>query len=115
MFIGRERELQTFHELFKKNSASFVVITGRRRIGKSRLIEEFGTQRVIVKSLNFSYAEILSFFERQKVLQFSNDSSFSTSFKDTLPIKPVLLKIFSSIQAEAEPHTTKINCEFFLK
>jgi AAA+ ATPase superfamily predicted ATPase len=40
-FFGREFELQAINKLFKKRSASLVVIQGRRRIGKSRLIEKF--------------------------------------------------------------------------
>jgi uncharacterized protein len=40
-FIGRERELSTLHRLMEKKSASLVVVKGRRRIGKSRMIEEF--------------------------------------------------------------------------
>ncbi len=40
-FIGRKRELQLLDQLFKKKSASLVVIRGRRRIGKSRLAQEF--------------------------------------------------------------------------
>ena len=40
-FVGREDELNDLKLLLKKNSASLVVIRGRRRIGKSRLIEEF--------------------------------------------------------------------------
>ncbi len=39
-FFGRERELQLLLELTEKKSASFIVIRGRRRIGKSRLVEE---------------------------------------------------------------------------
>lgn len=41
-FIGRKEELQDLELLFKKNTSSLVVIQGRRRIGKSRLVEEFG-------------------------------------------------------------------------
>jgi AAA+ ATPase superfamily predicted ATPase len=41
-FIGRHQELQALSKLLKKNAASLVVVQGRRRIGKSRLIEEFG-------------------------------------------------------------------------
>ena len=40
-FIGREKELAALNVLLKKRSASIAVIRGRRRIGKSRLIEEF--------------------------------------------------------------------------
>lgn len=41
-FVGRKKELERLRLLFKKESASIVVVKGRRRIGKSRLIEEFG-------------------------------------------------------------------------
>lgn len=42
LFVGRKAELQKLHDLLEKKSASLVVMKGRRRIGKSRLIEEFG-------------------------------------------------------------------------
>ncbi|MBP9693496.1 MAG: AAA family ATPase [Alphaproteobacteria bacterium] len=42
LFIGRKEELKDLTRLFKKNTSSLVVIQGRRRIGKSRLVEEFG-------------------------------------------------------------------------
>ncbi len=40
-FIGRKKELATLEKLLKKSVASLVVVKGRRRIGKSRLIQEF--------------------------------------------------------------------------
>jgi uncharacterized protein len=44
-FIGRQEELQTLQQLTTKKTANLVVITGRRRIGKSRLIEEFSKNK----------------------------------------------------------------------
>lgn len=41
-FIGRRDELKLLGELLTKRIASLVVVRGRRRIGKSRLIREFG-------------------------------------------------------------------------
>ncbi|NGX31522.1 MAG: hypothetical protein K940chlam8_00893 [Chlamydiae bacterium] len=41
-FIGREKELKILNELLEKQIARLVVIRGRRRIGKSRLAEQFG-------------------------------------------------------------------------
>lgn len=41
-FIGRKEELNDLERLFKKKTSSLVVIQGRRRIGKSRLAQEFG-------------------------------------------------------------------------
>lgn len=40
-FIGRESELRALHDLLDKKVSSLVVIRGRRRIGKSRLVREF--------------------------------------------------------------------------
>lgn len=40
-FIGREKELNELKLLHNRKLATLVVIKGRRRIGKSRLIEEF--------------------------------------------------------------------------
>lgn len=40
-FVGRQHELKLLTDLTSKKVASLVVIKGRRRIGKSRLIEEF--------------------------------------------------------------------------
>ena len=41
VFIGRKAELERLKALYKKKASSLVVISGRRRIGKSRLIGEF--------------------------------------------------------------------------
>lgn len=44
-FVGREEQLKELELLLNKKSASLVVINGRRRVGKSRLVREFGTNR----------------------------------------------------------------------
>ncbi|MDO4178668.1 MAG: ATP-binding protein [Phascolarctobacterium sp.] len=41
MFIGRERELNTLEKLYTSDKFEFVVIYGRRRVGKTALIKEF--------------------------------------------------------------------------
>lgn len=41
-FFGRKAELERLSRFRNKKSASLVVIRGRRRIGKSRLLQEFG-------------------------------------------------------------------------
>lgn len=51
-FIGRKKELDSLKGLLRKKSSSLVVIRGRRRIGKSRLAEEYAA--------SFSKAYILS-------------------------------------------------------
>lgn len=41
MFIGRERELEALDRLFSSNKFEFAVIYGRRRVGKTALINRF--------------------------------------------------------------------------
>jgi len=43
-FFGREYELGVLNNLFNKRSASLVICRGRRRIGKSTLIQKFGAE-----------------------------------------------------------------------
>lgn len=50
-FVGRQQELKLLKDLLDKRSSSLVVVYGRRRIGKSRLVEEFGKGSVF-----FSFA-----------------------------------------------------------
>lgn len=42
LFIGRNKELRRLQDTKENQIADLVVITGRRRIGKTRLAEEFG-------------------------------------------------------------------------
>ena len=48
-FIGRERELRELAQEYATNRASLVVISGRRRIGKTALIEQFGQSYTLYK------------------------------------------------------------------
>ena len=41
MFIGRERETKTLEKLYRSDVFEFVVIYGRRLVGKTTLISEF--------------------------------------------------------------------------
>ena len=41
MFVNRTEELEILENEYRKNSANLIIIYGRRRIGKTRLIEEF--------------------------------------------------------------------------
>ena len=44
-FVGRENELKKLNDMSRSKRAAIVVIKGRRRIGKSRLVEEFGKDK----------------------------------------------------------------------
>ena len=41
MFVGREKELKRLEKLYHSNKFEFVVMYGRRRVGKTRLVNEF--------------------------------------------------------------------------
>lgn len=56
-FIGREKELQSLNDLFDKKTASLVVIKGRRRIGKTRLIEEFAKGKKFFRFIGLAPTE----------------------------------------------------------
>ncbi len=43
-FFGREKELKDLHDLFKMRKSVMAVCRGRRRIGKSTLIQRFGKE-----------------------------------------------------------------------
>ena len=49
LFLGRKAELNILEAQCRQKRASFLVITGRRRIGKSRLIEEFSKPYELIK------------------------------------------------------------------
>ena len=44
MFVGRQEEISQLEGLWDKRVASLVTCRGRRRVGKSTLIEEFAKQ-----------------------------------------------------------------------
>ena len=44
MFVGREYYLERLDALWRKSVSSLVVISGRRRIGKSTLVETFAAR-----------------------------------------------------------------------
>lgn len=41
MFIGRTKELTTLDKLYYSNKFEFIVIYGRRRVGKTAIINQF--------------------------------------------------------------------------
>ena len=47
-YIGRKKFLQQLTNLEQKPKASIVVIKGRRRVGKSRLVEEFAKNKIYI-------------------------------------------------------------------
>ena len=48
MFVGRERELSALNSMYLSNQFEFAVIYGRRRVGKTALINEFIKDKVSI-------------------------------------------------------------------
>lgn len=44
-FVDRFQELETLENEYNSNSSSFVVLYGRRRIGKTELLNEFSRNK----------------------------------------------------------------------
>jgi AAA+ ATPase superfamily predicted ATPase len=57
IFVGRKKELEELNALLNKKAASLVVVKGRRRIGKSRLLEEFGKKKNVLKFIGLAPQE----------------------------------------------------------
>jgi len=71
MFFGRDNELESLARLWKKRVASFVTCRGRRRIGKSRLIEEFAAKS------NCRFIEIAGLAPRPKMTNADQLANFA--------------------------------------
>lgn len=56
-FIGRKAQLKALESLWNKTTASLVVIRGRRRIGKSRLVEEFSRNKKVLSFMGLAPTE----------------------------------------------------------
>ncbi len=67
MFIGREVELQRLEKMYKSNKLEFVTVYGRRRVGKTTLINHFikGKRSIFFACQKSSPSENLAELSRQ--------------------------------------------------
>jgi len=81
MFIGRERELKTLNQLYSSDKFEFAVIYGRRRVGKTALINEFiGDKKAIYfMGVESNAKQNLENFSKS-ILEFNTGISVDTSF-----------------------------------
>lgn len=122
MFYGRRTELNTLNALFESGKFEFAVVYGRRRVGKTMLLNEFceGRKAIFFTGIETSVSENLSQLS-QTVLEYSGGpSSTFDSFEkvfayiDTLCQKerlvfvideyPYLAKADSSIPSLLQKH-----------
>ena len=82
MFIGRERELNKLCEMYNSNKFECAIVYGRRRVGKTTLIQEFikGKKAIYFLSLETSERVNLENFSRGILDSDATFSNFSSAF-----------------------------------
>ncbi len=81
MFIGRERELATLNKLYASNKFEFIVIYGRRRIGKTALINQFieGKNAIYFMGIESNAKQNLENFSKS-IIEYNTGIETETSF-----------------------------------
>jgi len=84
IFIGRKEELAQLNSVLTRTSASLIVIKGRRRIGKSRLIKEFIKPFKSYVFMGLSPSELTTAQDQRNEFsrQFKQQFSFTTNSDD---------------------------------
>ena len=83
MFIGRDRELSTLNSLYSSGKFEFVVIYGRRRVGKTELIKQFnaGKRAIYFTGIESNAKQNLENFSKS-ILEFNTGINADTSFSN---------------------------------
>lgn len=89
MFIGRKNELKLLQKLREKKTSSLVCLLGRRRIGKSTLIEEYGKSfknfisiQGLAPAKGVTNRTQLDHFSQRLAYQFKKDRIYFESWGD---------------------------------
>ena len=104
-FIGRKEELAELSLLLHKKTASLAVIRGRRRIGKSRLVEEFARG---MRLLSF-----LALHLPQTTAQSQRDE-FARQIEENLNIRGIKGDDWGDLFTFLAKQTTQGRCIIFL-
>ena len=81
MFIGRDKELNALDRLYKSDKFEFVVMYGRRRVGKTALINHFiqGKKAIYFMGVESNEKQNLENFSKS-IIEFSSGIQAETSF-----------------------------------
>jgi uncharacterized protein len=101
-FYGRGEELAGLAALTRKNTASLVAVTGRRRIGKSRLIEEFAR-----RSRGCRFLALSGLPPEPAVKEAMQRDATARSMERTLAIPPIAHADWGDLFAHMAHHTRK--------
>lgn len=82
MFIGREKELAILEELYMSSSFEFLVLYGRRRVGKTSLLVEFMKKHKVIFFSAQEKNNALNLQDFSKCVQTYFDGMSFTSFAD---------------------------------
>ncbi|MCM1525448.1 MAG: ATP-binding protein [Ruminococcus sp.] len=82
MFIGREKELSTLERLYSSNKFEFAVIYGRRRIGKTALINKFieGKKAIYFTGVESNEKQNLENLSKS-IIEYSSGIAADTTFR----------------------------------
>ena len=81
MFIGREKELSVLENQYHSNKFEFTVIYGRRRIGKTALINKFITDKPVIYFTGIESNEKQNLENiSQSIISYSTDMPTGSAF-----------------------------------
>ena len=109
MFIGREKELNDLDKMYQSDTFEFMVIYGRRRVGKTTLINEFikDKKAVFYPGIDSNEKQNLELFSNS-ILSAVSDMEINTifsSFNDAFEyVKNLKDKMFADIAAKVEDY-----------
>lgn len=99
LFVGRKRELEKLKSLEQTKTPKLVVIKGRRRIGKSRLAEEFAKDKNFISLSGLSPLDNISSQDQR--------DTFAQQISQKFNIPPFTFKDWSDGFAHLAQHLTK--------
>ena len=81
--VGRKKEMQELNDLYNSNRAEFVAVYGRRRVGKTYLIDETFQDRITFRHTGLSPAE----HERKGFLKKQLDAFYYSLIKSGMSVE----------------------------
>ena len=81
MMFGRKDELAYLNELYESNTFEFLIMYGRRRVGKTTILQEFAMNTNAIFFPAREKNDSLNLEDFSKAIQFHFDHSFIASFK----------------------------------
>jgi AAA+ ATPase superfamily predicted ATPase len=78
--IGRQNELQRLEEMYNSSRFEFLVMYGRRRVGKTTILQEFAHRHNVIFFSAQEKNDTLNLNDFSKIVQFHCDQHFIASF-----------------------------------